>query len=83
MKEENNFLRNHKELREYVTSHSGSKEFQKTIQHMKPEEVDTIIQTLYYDFPELIVHEYANYMFQSLIIVCSLQQRLNILETLK
>ena len=49
---------------------------------MKPSEVDNIIQTLYYDLPELIVHEYANYMFQSLIGVCSLQQRLMIIQSL-
>lgn len=49
---------------------------------MKPNEVDNIIQALYDDFPELIVHEYANYMFQSLIMVCSLQQRLAIIQSL-
>ena len=49
---------------------------------MKPHEIDHIIDALYGEFTDIITHEYANYMFQSLIKVCSLGQRSKIVNSL-
>ena len=61
-----------------MTTVNGSKELQKYLKKCSFEEVEQVLVALYDDLAEFVTHEYANYMFQALVEVCSPEQRLNI-----
>ena len=42
-----------------------------------------MIKSLWKELPELITHEYANYMIQKLIGVCSIAQRIKLVGRLQ
>jgi hypothetical protein len=57
--------------------------FQSWLGEANPLEVDKVISNLWEELPELITHEYANYMVQKLLGVCTLAQRLRIVQRLQ
>jgi hypothetical protein len=67
----------------YLKTHSGSKEFQKKVKTMSSQEIDCIVKNLQPFLTDIILHEYGNYMFQSLISVCNYEQRVLILSTVR
>jgi len=69
-------------LAAFVCNNTQSRQFQNFLNEASTNQVDVIIETLYADLPELIKHEYANYMVQKLFSVCTYTQRLKVMQRL-
>lgn len=70
-------------LSDYVRQNTQSRVFQSWLGEALPHEVDKVIGSLWEELPELITHEYANYMVQKLLGVCTIAQRLRIVQRLQ
>ncbi len=79
------------ELWDYAKSQKGSRyllliliffkrNLQKLLNKIQPEGLDSILDKLKYNFPELMIDTYGNYFCQKLIQSCSSDQRMFILR---
>ncbi len=66
----------------FVRNNSQSRQFQNFLNEANTKQVDLIIENLYLELPDLITHEYANYMVQKLFSVCNYTQRLKVMQRL-
>ena len=67
-------------LGDYVRQNTQSRVFQGWLGDASPQQIDRVVSSLSEEFPELITHDYANYMVQKLMSVCLPQQRLRIVQ---
>ncbi|KRW98593.1 Armadillo-type fold [Pseudocohnilembus persalinus] len=58
----------------------GSRILQRFFHHCQKYEIDLVLDEIYDYLPQLVVDQYGNYMFQSLIQVSTVEQRHRILE---
>jgi hypothetical protein len=68
------------DLWEYAKSQKGSRNLQKLLNKIQPEGLDSILDKLKFNFPELMIDTYGNYFCQKLIQSCSSEQRMFILR---
>lgn len=69
-------------LIDFVKNNNQSRLFQIYLGECSEGEIDSVIVHIHSHIVELIMHEYGNYMVQRLFIVCSPQQRLDVLQTI-
>ena len=65
---------------EQCNTQAGSRIKQKEIERADQEEIHKLIDLLQYDFTAIMIGEYTNYMFTSLIGRCTQAQRLQIIK---
>jgi hypothetical protein len=68
------------ELWDYARSQKGSRNLQKLLNKIQPEELDFILEKIKDHFADLMVDTYGNYFSQKLIQCCSSEQRMFILN---
>jgi hypothetical protein len=68
------------ELWIYAKTQKGSRNLQKLLNKIDPEELDIILEKVKKRFPELMADVYGNYFCQKLIQSCSAEQRMFILR---
>ena len=71
------------ELCEYITTQNGSRNLQKYLDKITPNEITVLIHILYSAFPMIMTDLYGNYFSQKLIQTCSQEQRINIIKAIK
>ncbi len=67
----------------YARSQKGSRNLQKLLNKISPEELDVILEKIKKKFAELMTDIYGNYFCQKLIQCCSAEQRMFILRNVK
>lgn len=67
-------------LWEYAKKQKGSRNLQKLLDKIEPQELNTLLLELKNHFTELMIDTYGNYFCQKLIQSCSYEQRLMILS---
>ena len=58
----------------------NTRNLQKLLNKIQPEGLDSILDKLKFNFPELMIDTYGNYFCQKLIQSCSAEQRMFILR---
>ena len=67
-------------LSDYIRTQKGSRNMQKLLNKITPEEIDTILKEIGDSLPELMVDPYSNYFCQKLAQCCSSDQRIVFLK---
>lgn len=70
-------------LTQYIKTQRGSREVQKLLYKISPNDISTLIQFLSSTMNELMTDKYGNYFCQKLIQNCSPEQRIEILKSVK
>lgn len=70
-------------LTQYIKTQRGSREVQKLLYKISPNDISTLIQLLSSTMNELMTDKYGNYFCQKLIQNCSPEQRIEILKSVK
>lgn len=68
---------------EFIKTQKGSREVQKFLYKVLPNEITILIQRLSESLPELMTDKYGNYFCQKLIQNCSPEQRIEILKSVQ
>jgi hypothetical protein len=63
-------------LSDYIRSQKGSRNMQKLLNKITPDELDIILKEIGDSLPELMVDPYSNYFCQKLAQCCSSEQRI-------
>jgi hypothetical protein len=82
---------NHKQIRElmdtkqlkvHASTNSGSRQIQKYLRKCSTEEVEEVLSGILGELTDFVVNDYANYMLQSLISACNVDQRTRVVMKL-
>lgn len=69
-------------LKEMAGTNMGSRQIQKYLRKCPAEEVEWFLSSVYDQLVDYVVSEYGNYMFQSVINACNVEQRTRVVKKL-
>lgn len=67
------------QFKAHTSSNNGSRQLQKYLRRCSSEEVEEVLTGVYNDLHSFVVNDYANYMLQSLVSACNVDQRTRVL----
>jgi hypothetical protein len=71
-----------KQLKIHASTNSGSRQVQKYLRKCSTEGIEEVLSGILNEITEFVTNDYANYMLQSLISVCNVDQRTRIVMKL-
>lgn len=70
------------QLKVQASTNTGSRQLQKYLRKCSTEEVEEVLSCIQDDLEEFVTNDYANYMLQSLVNACNVEQRTRIVVKL-